>query len=253
MQQQQLEQSSGAIPEIQLPVLNKFTRNFLNAMAASLTGRGHAPGVLVVPEKDRHELYSAMKLLAHFVAEDVDPVFIRSDDDFSEYVFEESHHRPVVHLNAENITLETQQHAVDYWTQASPIRPPITVFVVSRDPGDIYSEGIWLKSFREMMHMPTFRWPESPTILKSPKHRLGFFLEVFRHVATKLAAGAELDPGARDFLLQQFFEKYKPRYTGNYVKLAADLISTMRKFGEDKVTTKVVLSLTDPEHEFALG
>jgi hypothetical protein len=208
--------------------------------------------VLVVPDKDRHELRSAMKLLAHFAAENTEPVFVRNESDFIDYVFEESHHRPVVHLNAEDITLEMQQRAVDYWTHASPIRPPITVFVVKEDPGDLLQKGIWLKSFREMMHMPTFRWPESPSMLKSPKHRLGFFLEVFPHVAGKLAGGAEIEPGARDFLLQQFFEKYKPRYTGNYVKLAADLIATMRKFGESKVTTKVILALTDPGHELAL-
>ena len=251
--QQQLEQSSGTIPEIQLPVLNRFTRNFLNAMAVSLTSRGHAPGVLVVPEKDRHELHSAMKLLAHIVAEDTEPVFMRSDADFVEYVFDESHHRPVMHLNAENISLEMQQRAVDYWSHASMIRPPVTIFVVQRDPGDILNEGIWLKPFREMMHMPTFRWPESPTVLKSPKHRLGFFLDVFQHVAGKIAVGTELDAGARDFLLEQFFSRFKPRYTGNYVKLAADLITEMRKVGESKITTKVVLTLTDPGHEFALG
>jgi hypothetical protein len=146
-----------------------------------------------------------------------------------------------------------QQRAVDYWSHASMIRPPVTIFVVQRDPGDILNEGIWLKPFREMMHMPTFRWPESPTVLKSPKHRLGFFLDVFQHVAGKIAVGTELDAGARDFLLEQFFSRFKPRYTGNYVKLAADLITEMRKVGESKITTKVVLTLTDPGHEFALG
>lgn len=252
--QQQLQTSPAGIPEIQLPVQNKLIRNYLYAMAAALSTRGHAPGVLVVPEKDRHELRSAMKLLAHFVDENTEPVFIRNEQDLVDYVFEETHHRPVVYLDAENIPREMQQRAVDYWTQASLIRPPVTVFVIDRDPGDIMNEGIWLKSFREMMHMPTFRWPESQARLKSPKHRLSFFLEVFSLVGRKqFGVEPPIEPGARDFLLSEFFAKFAPKYTGNYVKLAADLIATMRTFGEERLTTKIVISLTAPGHDFALG
>lgn len=228
-------------------------RNFLNAMALSLV-RSRSPGVIIVPDKDRHELRSAMRLLTQHVDVNAEPAFIRTDRDLEEYVFEESHHRPIVHLNAENISHETQLEAVQYWSQPSHLRPAITVFVVSRDPGEIYQDKIWIQSFREMVHMPTFRWPASQTRLKTPKHRLGFFLEVLQEVGSKQKpSGVKIDPGAQAFLLEQFFSRYAPRYTGNYVKLAMDLITTMVTAGENAITTKVVLSLTDPSHEWALG
>lgn len=249
---QQVESASTPIPEIQIPVQNRFIKNFLKAMAGNLA-RDSAPGVIIVPKKDRCELRSAMALLTKFIDEDAEPVFIHNDPDLIEYVFDESHHRPVVHLNAENISFDIQEEATQFWSQASVLRPSLMIFVVSRDPGEIQQEGVWLMPFRRMMHMPTFRWPASESRLKTPQHRLGFFLEVFQQVASKQLSGeTQVDPGAKDFLLETLFTQHAPRYTGNYVKLAADAIATMRKFGEEKLTTKVVVTTFSPDSQFAL-
>ncbi len=61
-----------------------------------------------------------------------------------------------------------------------------------------------------------------------------------------------IEPGAREFLLKTLFTNFTPHYVGNYVKLAVDLISTMKQFGESKLTAKMVITLTDPGNELAL-
>lgn len=252
--QEQMESTEAGIPNIQLPATHsKPIRSLMCGIAHALT-RANQPGVIIVPEKDRFELVSAMNMLAAFVDEDAEPRLLTSDEDLVERVFDETHHQPTIYLEADSMSIETQKEAVDYWTRSSVLRPPLMLFVVRKDPGELMQDGKWIKSFRELLHMPTFRWPDSPSRLKSPKHRLNYFLEVFGEVArTHYRVEPQVDPGARDFLLETFFTQHNPLYIGNYVKLAADLIATMRKFGEEKLTTKVVLSLTDPGHEFALG
>lgn len=253
MQPQQAETSNMGIENIQLSTANSKPIRSLMCGIAHALNRVNQPGVIIVPDKDRHELKSGMNLLARFIDEDTDPMILASDEDMVERVFEETHHRPTIHIDADSISIETQKLAVDYWTQASIIRPPLMLFVVRKDPGELMQDGAWIKSFRELMHMPTFRWPDCPTRLKSPKHRVGYFLEVYSEVCRKFGQEPKVDPGARDFLLQTFFTQHNPLYIGNYVKLAADLIGVMRKFGEERLTTKVVLTVTSPGHEFALG
>jgi len=249
---------SPPIPEIQLPVRSDdYLRSFLRAMAANLS-RAKRPSVLVVPDKDRHELRHSMEFIAGVMNHCDQPRFVTNDRDFEDYCLQESHHtRPVVHLKGESISLDLQEEILYRW-DPMPITPPFTLFVLACDPGELYQKGLWNRNFREFVHMPTFRWPETTRRYKTPSLRMRFFTKVFEDIASKHLPEREsaepiIEPGARDLLLSAFFTEFKPAYVGNYVKLAVDLIAMMKKFGEARLTAKVVLTITAAEgHDFSL-
>ena len=253
----QTASSSTPFPEIQLPVRSELLRNILRAMAVNLS-RASRPAVLVVPQNDRHELRSSVQFIAQAMDLDIEPRFALNDREFAEYVFGETHlTRPVVHLNGDHISPKLQQQILRFWNKSKTL-PPLTIIVVSRDPGELYEEKQWLPSFRGSLHMPTFRWPEAATRLKTSDRRVTFFTKVFEEIAQKqlpesAGEGGLIEPGARDYLHLTFFTEHKPKYVGNYVKLAVDLIATMKKFNEPRLTTKVVRALTAPGQEFSLG